>query len=95
MEAMKDKFYTAPVAAKDDSTGDFFDVDKLSTQLQVILTREIKNLLSESSNKKLSPGSARDLVVYLELMETFKKKRQKSLEEMPESELQKILKDDK
>ena len=85
----------APVAADPPPaapTGDF-DIDALLAKSGEILRREIHNLMSESSGKKLSPASARDLVAYVKLLSDIKIERDKVLSDMSDEELQKLIKE--
>lgn len=49
-----------------------FDIEDLLAKTAEVLRREVKNLMLESSRGKLSAGSARDLVVYVELLKKLK-----------------------
>jgi len=69
-----------------------FEIDKLLQHCQTVLIREVKNLMSESSKGKLSASSSRDLVVYLELLQGMQRKMVKSLAELSDEDLAKLLK---
>ena len=71
----------------DNSAPPDFDVDALLQKGGEILRREISNLLMESSNKKLAPASARDLVAYVKLLHELKLEKQQALAEMSDEEL--------
>lgn len=64
-----------------------FDVEALLAKGGEILRREISNLLMESSSKKLSPASARDLTAYIKLLHELKNEKAKLLSEMSDEEL--------
>ncbi len=64
-----------------------FDVTELLDKGGEILRREIVNLMVESSGKKLSPTSARDLVAYVRLLSELKNEQIKVLAEMTDEEL--------
>ncbi len=70
-------------------TGEF-DISDLLDKGGEILRREITNLMVESSGKKLSPNSAKDLVAYLKLLSELKIEQQKALAEMSDEELEKL-----
>lgn len=71
-----------------------FDVTELLDKGGEILRREIVNLMVESSGKKLSPTSARDLVAYVRLLSELKNEQEKALSEMTDEELDAIAKQD-
>lgn len=52
-----------------------------------ILRREITNLMIESSSKKLSPSSAKDLVAYIKLLSELKAEQQEDLSKLTEEQL--------
>lgn len=55
-----------------------------------ILRREISNLMIESSGKKLSSASAKDLVNYLKLLSEIKLEQEKFLGSLTDEELEKL-----
>jgi hypothetical protein len=65
-----------------------FDIVELLDKGGEILRREISNLMIESSGKKLSPNSAKDLVSYLKLLHELKEEQQKTLSELTDEELE-------
>lgn len=67
-----------------------FDVVDLLDKGAEILKREITNLMIESSGKKLSPNSAKDLVSYLKLLHDLKLEQTKALSELSDEELKKL-----
>lgn len=69
-----------------------FDVEKLLGQTEEILRREIRNLMQESTSKKLSAASSRDLVSYIELLHELKSRKEKELAEMSDEELAELAK---
>lgn len=85
---MKDKFFRAPEVSPTD--GVILDVDKASTELDLALQRDIKNILIESSKGKLNAGSARDLINYIDLVERLKKLRASTLASMTPEQLKAI-----
>jgi hypothetical protein len=48
--------------------------------------------MKESVDKKLSPGSARDLATYLKLLAELDRRQKTSIEDMPVEELEKLVK---
>ena len=70
-----------------------FDVNALLSKGGEILKREIRNLLRESANGKLSSGSARDLVNYLRLLSELKIEEEAAANELSEEELKKLVKE--
>lgn len=64
-----------------------FDVVELLDKSTEILRREISNLMIESSGKKLSANSAKDLVSYIKLLHEIKVEQEKLLSEMSDEEL--------
>lgn len=79
------------VAPPPDAAAGVFDIDALLAKAGEIVRREIMNLMSESSGKKLSPASARDLVAYVKLLSEIKMERDKALSDMSDEELKKIV----
>lgn len=73
--------------------GSDFDVVDLLDKGAEILKREISNLMIESSGKKLSPNSAKDLIGYLKLLNELKLEQNKTLGELSDEELEKLEKD--
>lgn len=67
------------------------DIEDLLAKGGEVLRREITNLLIESSSKKLSAGSARDLVAYVRLLSDLKTEKQKELADLSDDELKAIL----
>lgn len=63
------------------------DIAKLLDHAGEILKREITNLMMESSGKKLSPASARDLVGYINLLHDLEERAKKKLADMSDEEL--------
>lgn len=68
------------------------DVDHLLERGGEILRREIANLMAESSSKKLSPTSARDLVAYVKLLSELRIEQKKELANMSTEELEQLTK---
>jgi uncharacterized protein YcaQ len=64
-----------------------FDVEALLEKGGLILQREITNLMMESSGKKLSSASSRDLVAYLRLLSDLQKDQKQKLEQLTDEEL--------
>lgn len=58
-----------------------------------ILRREITNLMIESSSKKLSPASAKDLVAYIKLLSELKAEQSETLEGLSDEQLKAITDD--
>ncbi len=69
-----------------------FDVEKLLSLGGEILHREIRHLMRESADKKLSPASARDLVAYVKLLSEVKSEQQEALKDLTDEELLEIAK---
>lgn len=67
-----------------------FDVERLLDQGGEILRREIKNLMMESSGKKLSPTSARDLVAYIRLLSELRAQEVDTVEGLTDEELKEL-----
>lgn len=65
-----------------------FDITELLDKGGEILRREISNLLMESTGRKLSPTSARDLVAYVKLLSELKIEQEKALASMTDEELE-------
>lgn len=63
------------------------DVELLLQQGGEILRREIRNLMMESTGKKLSPTSARDLVSYIRLLDDLREKQKEVASNMTDEEL--------
>lgn len=63
------------------------DIELLLQQGGEILKREIKNLMMESSGKKLSPTSARDLCNYIKLLSELRAEQKESLSDMTDEAL--------
>ena len=63
------------------------DITDLLEKGGEILRREITNLMVESSGKKLSPNSAKDLVSYLKLLTELATEQKKALSEMTDEDL--------
>ncbi len=66
------------------------DVDHLLERGGEILRREIANLMAESSSRKLSPTSARDLVAYVKLLSELRTEQKREIANMSEEELKKL-----
>jgi hypothetical protein len=49
-----------------------FDVEEQLEKAQIVLTREVRNLLTASAAGKLSPPHARDLCAYVKLLSELK-----------------------
>lgn len=64
-----------------------FDILDELARAQLIVQREIKNLLMASSRGKLNPAEARDLVNYVRLLTDLKKDAEKELASMKDEEL--------
>lgn len=64
-----------------------FDVEALLDKGGEILRREIQNLMIESSGKKLSSASSRDLVAYLRLLSELQQDQKAKLENLTDEEL--------
>lgn len=69
-----------------------FDVESLLSKGGEILKREIRNLLRESANGKLSAGSARDLVAYLRLLSELKIEEHEVANKLSTDELEALAK---
>lgn len=63
------------------------DIELLLQQGGEILRREIRNLMMESTGKKLSPASARDLVSYIRLLDDLREKQLSAAADMTDEEL--------
>ena len=83
---------TTPPPKEPQDAASVFDIDKALSQCEVILGREITNLMIESSGKKLSPTSAKDLVSYLKLLHEIKTEKVKELSNMTDEELETLTK---
>lgn len=70
-----------------------FDVEELLSKGGEILRREISNLMVESTSKKLSPASARDLVAYVKLLSELKEVEKAELSNLTDEELQALTSD--
>jgi hypothetical protein len=68
-----------------------FDLSDLLDKGAEILKREIRNLMLESSGKKLSPTSARDLVSYVKLLHELQLEEKKILAGLTDAELEKLV----
>jgi hypothetical protein len=77
------------VPGSEDISGDF-DVEALLAKGGEVLKREFKNIMRESANGKLSPGSARDLVNYLRLLSELKIEESQAANALSEEELKAI-----
>lgn len=64
-----------------------FDVEALMDKGGEILRREIQNLMIESTGKKLSSASSRDLVAYLRLLSELQKDQKETLTKLTDEEL--------
>lgn len=69
-----------------------FDVEKLLGSAAAILSREIRNLMFESSQGKLQPSSAKALVDYIKLLEEISQKQKEDLANLTDEELAVIAK---
>lgn len=67
-----------------------FDVLAELEKVQLILTREIKNLLIASSSGKLLPAHSRDLCAYVKLLTELKKEQVDALANSTDEELLKL-----
>lgn len=63
------------------------DIEALLAKSGEILRREVTNLMAESSSKKLSANSAKDLVAYVKLLHELKEKQDAVLQNMTDAEL--------
>lgn len=88
--ASKPPTQLAPPQAPADETPAAFDVLSLLDKAGTILTREVRNLMAESSAGKLSPTSARDLVAYLKLLSELKSQQAEELAAMSDDQLLQI-----
>ncbi len=79
------------IPGSDAVEGDF-DINALLAKGGEILKREIRNLMRESANGKLSSGSSRDLVSYLKLLSELKIDEEGAAQNLSDEELQKIAK---
>jgi hypothetical protein len=68
------------------------DLDEQLDRCLEILRRDVNHLMKESVDKKLSPGSARDLATYLKLLAELDRRQKTSIEDMPVEELEKLVK---
>lgn len=68
-----------------------FDVLELLGKSGEILKREITNLMIESSAKKLSAASAKDLVAYVKLLHELKLEQLAKLQAMTDEELKGLI----
>ncbi len=66
------------------------DITDMLTKCQLVMTREIHNLLLESSKGKLSKGSATDLVSYLKLLTEIMKEQEDKLANLTDEELERL-----
>ena len=79
---------TAPVKATPDfGISASTDVAALLDKASSILSREIANLMMESSGGKLSPTSSKSLVDYIKLLHSLKEEQIESLSELTDAEL--------
>lgn len=78
---------------KADLSSSELDVDTLLQQGGEILKREIRNLMIESTGKKLSPTSARDLVAYVRLLHELREEQKDSAGALTDEELKAALSD--
>lgn len=80
-----------PTQASSEEASSIFDLDEALTKCQEVLRREIANLLMESSSKKLSAPSARDLCAYIKLISELKQEKLKELDGLTDAELEEIV----
>lgn len=73
--------------ASDAELATTFDVVEQLEKAQLILVREIRNLLTASAAGKLSPPHARDLVGYIKLLSELKAEQAKELASATDEEL--------
>lgn len=71
----------------DEQLGTDFDVQAQLEKLNVVLEREVRNLMGESSRGKLNAGSSRDLVAYIKLLSELKIEELKRLSELSDEEV--------
>lgn len=69
-----------------------FDLLKALEQCEIVLGREIKNLMVESSSKKLNSASSKDLVAYIKLLHEIKADKLKELGDKTDEELEELVK---
>lgn len=67
-----------------------FDVVAELDRVQLILQREVKNLLIASASGKLLPAHSRDLVAYVRLLSDLKKEQEADLANSTDDELKKL-----
>jgi len=78
-----------PVTQQEAANGvSSLDIDSLLDKCAAILQREVSNLMMESSGKKLSAASARDLVAYIKLLSELKADQAAELANMSDEQLQ-------
>lgn len=84
----KDKqgMFTAPEPEPESD----FDVVAELDRVQLILRREVKNLLIASASGKLLPAHSRDLVAYVRLLSDLKKEQLEELSSKTDDELLKL-----
>lgn len=66
------------------------DLEELSAKAQEILRREIRNLMIESTERKLSPTSSNSLVQYIKLLGELKEKEDETLRNLGDDHLAKL-----
>ncbi len=67
-----------------------FDVVNELDRVQLILQREIKNLLMASAQGKLLPAHSRDLVAYVKLLHELKQAQVEELANLKDEDLNKL-----
>lgn len=85
---------SGPGMTQEASTGvSSLDIEALLDKCAVVLQREISNLMMESSGKKLSAASARDLVAYIKLLAELKEYQEEELSELTDEQLKQLAAD--
>ena len=69
-----------------------FDVVEQLDKVQLILMREIKNLLIASASGKLLPAHSRDLCAYVKLLSELKAQQLADLAELTDEQLKEVSK---
>lgn len=67
-----------------------FDVEEQLEKVQLILQREVRNLLTASASGKLLPAHSRDLCAYIKLLSELKAAQESDLSKKTDEELAKL-----
>ena len=67
-----------------------FDVEEQLEKVQLILQREVRNLLTASASGKLLPAHSRDLCAYVKLLSELKAAQAEDLASKTDEELAKL-----